>query len=262
MQALRHSKVKLTWDEDDAERNQVTRRRLTQKDIDKGDFRAYLASSSESEGEEEAGKKASRDKLRSLLLGGAEDEMPEGWGRGDDSDNDGIDMEVTFTPALSDKKEGEETTLEKYARKMKEKKKKRKEELKDKSSKPKEKDKEALPKDEFFGSDQDEDDEEADEDEAAANPEAEIEGQIIASNGPSGPKHFSMQAVIKSEKKIKGRRKRSKTKEDAGEDETQQDFEMDVKDPRFNVLFDDHNYAIDPTNPRLVIFIHTFLKPL
>ena len=249
--------MKLTWDEDDAERNQVTRRRLTQKDIDKGDFRAYLASSSESEGEEEVGKKASRDKLRSLLLGGGEDEMPEGWGRGDGGDGDGVDMEVTFTPALSATKEGEETTLEKYARKMKEKKKRRKEELKEKTSKPKE----SLPKDEFFVSDGEDDsvaEEEEEEEEEKAAPEVVVEDEIIAPNGASGPKHFNMQAIIKSEKKIKGRRKKSKTKEDTGEDETQQDFTMDVKDPRFNVLFDDHNFAIDPTNPRLDFHLHIY----
>lgn len=247
--------MKLTWDEDDAERNQVTRRRLTQKDIDKGDFRAYLASSSESEGEEEVGKKASRDKLRSLLLGG-EDEMPEGWGRGDGGDGDGVDMEVTFTPALSATKEGEETTLEKYARKMKEKKKRRKEELKEKTSKSKE----SLPKDEFFGSDGEDDSvaEGEEEEEEKAAPEVVVEDEIIAPNGASGPKHFNMQAIIKSEKKIKGRRKKSKTKEDTGEDETQQDFTMDVKDPRFNVLFDDHNFAIDPTNPRLDFHLHIY----
>ena len=49
VQALRHSKVKLTWDEDEPERTQVTRRALTRKEIEENDFRAYIASSSDSE---------------------------------------------------------------------------------------------------------------------------------------------------------------------------------------------------------------------
>ena len=49
-QALRHSKVKLTWDEDEPDRAQVTRRVLSRKEIEESDFRAYIASeSSESE---------------------------------------------------------------------------------------------------------------------------------------------------------------------------------------------------------------------
>ncbi|KAH0826923.1 hypothetical protein J3R83DRAFT_4516 [Lanmaoa asiatica] len=50
--ALRHSKVKLTWDEDDPERNHIFRRPLTKKEIEEADFRAYIASSSSSEDED------------------------------------------------------------------------------------------------------------------------------------------------------------------------------------------------------------------
>jgi len=49
--ALRHSRVKLTWDEDDPERTLVTRRALSRKEIEENDFRAYLASSSDTEAE-------------------------------------------------------------------------------------------------------------------------------------------------------------------------------------------------------------------
>ena len=92
MQALRHSKVKLTWDDDDPERNQITRRALTKKEIEENDFRAYLASSTDTESESEApgkakGKgKADRDRLRALLLGGGDENLPEGWNKGGESD--------------------------------------------------------------------------------------------------------------------------------------------------------------------------------
>ena len=79
----------------------------------------------------------------------------------------------TFTPGLSaDRGEGDETTLEKYQRKMREKKKKRKEELRDRgtAAEPQEGRKKAEKSkaapgfdDDFFGADSEED---ADEEEA------------------------------------------------------------------------------------------------
>ena len=137
--ALRHSKVTLKWDEDDPERNKITRRALSKKDIEEGNFKALVASS-ESESEDQpsndrSGKKsAERERLRSLLLGGsgAKDRLPEGWGdagfgSGSDGGND-QDMEITFMPGLSEaaNKSGEETTIEKYKRKQKEKREARK----------------------------------------------------------------------------------------------------------------------------------------
>ena len=47
--------------------------------------------------------------------------MPEGWGAGAD-DADDVDVEITFTPGLSESRAAEETTLEAYQRKMREKK--------------------------------------------------------------------------------------------------------------------------------------------
>ncbi len=73
--------MKLTWDDDDPERNHVTRRALTKKEIEENDSRAYIANtSSESEGEDadaaparaaakKSKKKATLDKMRALLLG-------------------------------------------------------------------------------------------------------------------------------------------------------------------------------------------------
>jgi hypothetical protein len=64
-------------------------------------------------------------------------------------------MEITFTPGLTEKKGEDETTLEKYQRKLKEKRKKRKEEARE-TAKEKEvqmKKKPKQPLDDFFDAD-------------------------------------------------------------------------------------------------------------
>ncbi|KAF6766171.1 pre-rRNA-processing protein ESF1 [Ephemerocybe angulata] len=275
--ALRHSKVTLTWDEDDPERGQVTRRTLTKQEIEDGDFRKFIASSSESESEGESSKpkgkkdkKSERDRLRALLLGGNDDAMPEGWG--DEGRDDDVDMEVTFTPGLTGKQdEGDETSLEKYQRKLREKRKKRKEEVKGKAtSAGKGKEKE-VDVDDFFavGSEDEEEDIEerrasgkkkgerkkrsVDEKEKARGEEATAEelALLAASNNPDAEtKHFDFKAVLKAEKKGKKGRKHKKDKRlEAAADELQEDFSIDVQDERFKVLHEDHQFAIDPSNP-------------
>ncbi|KAK7064269.1 Pre-rrna-processing protein esf1 [Favolaschia claudopus] len=257
--ALRHSKVKLTWDEDDPERNQVTRRNLTRKEIEEADFKAYLASSSseeDSDMENSTRKAASRDKLRSLLLDGS-NELPEGWDRGEDDGGEDIDMEVTFTPGLSSDQKvlGDETTLEKYQRKMKEKRKNKKAE-----SKPANVEAEA---DDFF-------DEEPNVSASVKNPQtgsrkqtatsvektprtlstAEELSLLVASDDRAvEPRHFDMKAIIKAEKqaKRKGKKKKQSNAEQSGE--MQEDFQIDVRDSRFQVMHENHAFAIDPSNP-------------
>ncbi|KAI0655166.1 hypothetical protein C8Q70DRAFT_936549 [Cubamyces menziesii] len=291
--ALRHSKVKLTWDEDEPERAQITRRVLSKKEIEENDFRAYIASSSDSEEEDAPGapkgkgkesKAAERDKLRALLLGGGEDQMPEGWGKGKgfDDDEDDVDMEITFTPGLSAAKDGEkeETTLEKYQRKMKEKKKKRKEELREKAKeqttdKAEKKSKKGLD-DDFFGGDSDEEseqeapsrkekgkdkkgkrkdkggDDSAEERPARVESTAEELALIAASENPDAEvKHFDMKAVLRAEKRGGKKKKGKKGKKggDEGEADLQENFKIDVKDERFKAVLEDHTFAIDPSNP-------------
>ncbi|TFY67132.1 hypothetical protein EVJ58_g1807 [Rhodofomes roseus] len=306
--ALRHSKVKLTWDEDDPERIQLTRRTLSRKEIEENDFKAYLASStSGSESEAEAAptkgkgksKDAERAKLRALLLAGDDDTLPEGWGRGKDlprgerGGEEDVDMEITFTPGLSERKDdGEETTLEKYKRKMKDKKKKRKEEVverrKAKGGGDDDDDDEGRSErkvtgDEFFAGDsEDEGSEGGDEAEkrkqttkgkkdkkdkgkgkksrreSASPPPARhvsTAEELALLAGPSGdganePKHFNMKAVIKAEKSAKLKGKKRKGKKGAEEDnELQEDFSINVNDDRFKAVFDEHAFAIDPSNP-------------
>lgn len=154
--ALRHSKVKLTWDAPDPDRLKVTRRKgLTKDQLRDEDFKAYLATDSEASNEDAHGaiqgatNSASRDRYRALIgLDGADGSGGKSRGKSvfedarlSDDEDDGpggeVDMEITFMPGLSElaarkdaggfTKEGEEeTTLDKYLRKQREKKQRRK----------------------------------------------------------------------------------------------------------------------------------------
>jgi len=226
------------------------------------------SSESESDGESKTvsnkkkDKKTSREKLRSLLLSGNDDAIPEGWGN-DGGAKDDVDMEITFTPGLtSGKDKNDETTLEKYQRKMREKRKKRKGESKGGGGEA-EKEK---PEDDFFEPGSEEEQAEAtsakpkkdknkeskshrkrDIEEPTEYPVATAEelALLVQSDNPSvEPKHFNLKSIIKAEKQKK--RRKGRTEDDA---EAQEDFVMNVKDERFKALFEDHKFALDPTNP-------------
>lgn len=131
--ALRDSKVKLTWDQDDPERLKLVRGSHPSKDKkQKGkgkkeeeiDYSALLASDSEDD-------LAARNRVRAAF--GLGEEPAEG-DEGDSEDD--VDMEVTFGPALDGEGEGndddedgekEETSLEAYQRKERERRLKKKE---------------------------------------------------------------------------------------------------------------------------------------
>jgi hypothetical protein len=265
--------VKLTWDEDDPERILLTRRTLSRKEIEENDFKAYLASSSESEPEEDStlpSKSKSRDRLRALLLSGEDDALPEGWGKNDADEGGDTDMEITFTPGLSannGKADDEETTLEKYQRKMKEKKKKRKEDLKAQLPEQEADDKKKKKKgidDDFFAAEEDGAnegtgaiDEEADDPPTKKTKStAEELALVAASDDPSGEaKHFNMKAVLKAEKSKGKKRKGKKGRGGEDEKEVQEDFSIDVSDDRFKALHEDHTFAIDPSNPQYVALL-------
>ncbi|KAI9445025.1 hypothetical protein H4582DRAFT_876767 [Lactarius indigo] len=259
--ALRHSKVKLTWDQDDPERDRVTRRTLSLKDIDGDDFRAYIASSSdeEYEGEAKATKKSiDRDKLRALLLEGSNHDLPEGWAGSKPSDlgDEGdVDMEVTFRPALTSGKDEDETTLGRYQRKMREKRKKRRKDLQERN--------EGEPStDDFFARGDGEEDSDSNPRPAGGSAKGEQRSKsrsfstkeelsllVAPDRLDSGPKHFDMAAIIKAEKGARKKHKGRKKKNDNDENEVQDDFIVDVKDERFTALHEDHAFAIDPSHP-------------
>ncbi|PVF93492.1 hypothetical protein CPB86DRAFT_790053 [Serendipita vermifera] len=293
--ALRHSNVKLTWDDDDPERTRITRRNLSNKEMDEMDFKDLIASSSgeDSDGDTsgQIDKQKSRmdaQELRKLLLSG-NDELPEGWGgvRGDKTEG----MVITFTPGLSEHPTGDtdglngkskkpeeeyETTLERYQRKRKEKKKAKKkarEEARhehkeqERGEKSRKKEKKARVNDAFFEADSDEgssDEEEGkrlkgsqqerrDEENVATDAELAL---LLADPSRAGKvKHFDMTEIMRAEKragksdKYKKKRKRKveeKTGEEGGADDN---FEINLEDPRFKSVLEDHQFAIDPAHP-------------
>ena len=260
LQALRHSKVKLTWDQDDPNRSKLTRRNLTKDQIEEEDFKAYLASSgSESEGDGESegeaaaakaqkgkkGKKASKseaDKLRALLLNGGDDEDGDVWGKaglsaGDTgkADKNG-DMEITFRPGLSaggalGKEDENLTTLEKYQMRMKEKKARKKEKAELKRAAKDDAPGKKADQDDFFGDSDDESDSGGraldlpdtlpDDEREPADEDEDVDVQHVLGDAKDVA-HFSMKDVLRAEKEGgKKKRSRHKKKKHADEREVQ-----------------------------------------
>jgi NUC153 domain len=293
-QALRHSNVKLTWDDDDPERTRVTRRTLSKKEIDEIDFKDLIMSAS-SEDEEKTSTKDVQ-KLRALLLSGNEENLPEGWGgtKHDKAD----EMEITFTPGLSGEvnngaKTGpdEETTLERYQRKERERKRAKKAARKERlvgkedtatstSKKTKRID------DEFFGDDSGSDDVDGSDhsdtkrahsgsfkskkrvkdknkrskDSISADAATDAELSLIMDpSSIAKQKHFDMADIIRSERRAekgstKHRSKRKRVEADGeGRQEPVDAVEINLEDPRFRSVYSDPRFAIDPTNPQYVL---------
>jgi hypothetical protein len=188
-------------------------------------------------------------------------------------------MEVTFTPGLTETQDGhDETTLEKYQRKLREKRKQRKEEAKtaktlqgmDKESK--------KTKDEFFDNSSGSSEGEQDSDgpsssrrkngkkggevpkERVVSTKEELELLVAPDQAEKQVKHFDMKAVLKAEKgrskKLKGK-KGQKQRNGDGE-ELQEDFIIDTKDNRFKAIHEDHTFAIDPSHPQYAMLCSFF----
>ncbi|WFD44982.1 pre-rRNA-processing protein esf1 [Malassezia psittaci] len=131
--ALRHSRVRLTWDMDDPRRMKVTHAAHRKgQDLQEDEVKTYLASDSEDEDKDSA---QSRDRLRSLLTAqqpsAFDDAVDEESMYQPKSKNDKTDMQITFVPALAPNAEKtqpieEETTIQRYLRKQKEKREKKK----------------------------------------------------------------------------------------------------------------------------------------
>ncbi|KAI9683558.1 MAG: pre-rRNA-processing protein esf1 [Trizodia sp. TS-e1964] len=332
--ALQHSKVKLTWDADDAARKEATGRAFVGRaEAGENDLRAYLGSdSSDQEGDEEKGegegegdeetpqlskREAERARMRAALGLG-----PLSTSKSSKKASGGPvgDMQITFTSGLSagpakasvfeNEPVREETTVEKYVRKEKERKQKRKRGVKGEAAdlgdsnanndnvngETHELDAEGEPgaeadlgfDDPFFttggepskaGSKTRKSKEErrarreqrAAEEAANASKRAELELLMADDNAvaldsatPADAhslsvaklSHFDMSEIaraekIKSNKYKKGRKRKEREMAEAGTGEhEQQGFKMDVEDPRFAKLYDSHEFAIDPTNPR------------
>lgn len=72
--ALQHTNIELTWDADDGGRKRALSKKLTADELKDDDFKAYLASETEEESEDERGGgqdgEALRERYRNLLLNG------------------------------------------------------------------------------------------------------------------------------------------------------------------------------------------------
>ncbi|KAH6856150.1 hypothetical protein B0I37DRAFT_366681 [Chaetomium sp. MPI-CAGE-AT-0009] len=286
--ALQHSKVKLTWDmhPEEVSRKESINKAFTgsRSDIAENDLRAYLASGSESEGEEAddaplegegvaeaplSKKELARRKMRAAL-GLSDEPAPKSSKSGPVGE-----MQITFTPALSGKPEkeaAEETTIEKYKRKEKERKEKKRamalakregtepdmvhEEQAEggdddlgfddpfftsEAAKPS---KTAMRKEERLKKRAAKEQEEAEN----AAQKAQLELLMADEKGGAHLDHFDMKEITRAEKQKKNKKKGKKGVEDQGG--LQEDFSMNVEDSRFKAVFENHEFAIDPSNPK------------
>lgn len=288
--ALQHSKVKLTWDmhPEEVARKESINKAFTgsRADIADNDLRAYLASDSESDEEEEedappeaqdaeeaplSKKELARRKMRAAL-GLGNGPAPKASKSGPVGE-----MQITFAPALSgklEKEEAEETTIEKYKRKEKERKEKKRAEALARreginpsavqedpaeeaagdlgfddpffTSEPVQVSKSSMRKEERLKKRAAREQEEA---ESAAQ-KAQLELLMADENGGGAHlDHFDMKEILRSEKqKSKKKKKGKKGADDQGG--LQEDFSMDVEDSRFKAVFESHEFAIDPSNPK------------
>lgn len=238
--ALQRSKVKLTWDEDDADRRRLVRKDFSKlEDDDDSDVEAYLASATSDED--------NLEERRKLLLAKDSDDdvfgrkttrsdgfqivFPSGFQTNDrDGDKeamfDGEDMidEDDFLKKASTDREMEadkvETPFDKYLRVKAEKRAAKRQ-------------KKALAKNT--------NETDARKQRKRSKPteeELEQRSKLEALMKPVGgdKKHFSIKELVKSHTK-----KNKKT-------DPQDDFKVDVSDPRFQAVFQDADYAITPTD--------------
>ncbi|KAK5780109.1 pre-rRNA-processing protein ESF1 PWA37_001513 [Arxiozyma heterogenica] len=261
--ALQHSNVKLTWDETPADRIEIAKRAFSQKEIDDMDFKAYLAS--DSEDEEDTINETSKNKLKALVgnsftsnvfgNNGSKFSTEDGDNDEDNEDDEGVDMEITFTPGLdgdanenngsksNSDEEQEESTIDKIKRKQKERRKARKERVKQ-LKQAAEQEKKAKLK-----SLRDKKNKKV-EDKLDSKSKAELELLMMDEDenntGSTINKkaHFNMNDILKSEKEKKKKSKYQK-KDRIVEDE----FKPNLEDDRFKEIFEDHDFAIDPSQP-------------
>lgn len=323
--ALQHSKVRLTWDADDGTRKEAQKRAFagSRADINENDLKAYLGSDSsedeglepmvvdatsqtpvasekQAEGEEPAPnlskKDAERQRMRALL--GLQSETATSKKSKAEKAAPVGDMQITFSSGLSsgpnkgsvfeNEPERDETTVEKYVRKEKERKARRKEKMKGPSNAedaPADSDKATTPLDDesaaedpspqdlgfsdpFFAAATNDKavtaaqrkaekklkkEQRAGDEAAAAAKRAELE-LLMVDDKIKDITHFDMDEIAKAEKTLS---KKKKSKKRLSEREKQalkavesDQFKINVGDERFKDVFERSEFAIDPSHPR------------
>ncbi|XP_057765299.1 pre-rRNA-processing protein esf1-like [Salvia miltiorrhiza] len=247
--ALQHSNIHLTWDEDEPQRAKTLKRKLNDGQIAELELKEYLASdeseSDEDNNEDDVEDKSEkkRDKYRALI------QTRDGFDE-DEEDDNGHDMEVTFSSGLEEiskrisekKNKKSETVWEAYLRKRKEK-------------------KNASKKGPKYASD----DESSDTDEEAAEeaaddffvedttPAEENKGSGVTRKRVNKSEEASiaeLELLTADDTNLKGYNiKPKKRKGNKGNDEGKIPT-VDYQDPRFSALFTSPLYAPDPTDPQ------------
>lgn len=279
--AMGTSTVEITWDETDHERITTLNRKFKKEELLDMDFQAYLASSSEDEEEieeelqgddkvsvEEEGKtkKSQKDdeeqiaKYRQLLQVIQEKEK-----KGKEND---MEMEIKWVPGLKEsaeemvknKLEGKDklTPWEQFLEKKKEKKrlKKKQKALAEEASE------DELPSDvdlndPYFAEEMTKIDIKEKKKSAKSTKggssveEAEIERQkaemalLMMDEEEESKKHFNYNKIVEHQNLSKKKKKQLMKKNELLED----DFEVNVKDARFQAMYTSHLFNLDPSDP-------------
>lgn len=281
--ALQQVKVELTWDETKPERLEIIQKLNSGKfdDIDKNDLQAYVAcgsSDEESDGKDnnelgsdtDDNKQPHPDKYRSIFKDILQKE----------EDKKKKDIELEFTWGVGTKEKAEKlvkeslkkkdlTPFEKYVEK-------RKEKLKEKRNKRKNLSKEennenTSDSDDSIPSDVDMNDpyfaeeykstkvktkktkkskNHAENNSEDENNKAQLELLLLDEENEADKHHFNMKTIEEGELLTKSKKKRlSKKKKEQKEAAVEDNFQVNVSDPRFTALYTSHLYNIDPADP-------------
>lgn len=277
--ALQQVKVELTWDETNPERAELAQKLNSGRleEINKDDLQAYLATDSsdnESAAEKEECEADKNDsdgernadpieKYKALLK---EIEKKE-------EAKQKKDVELEFTWGWGEKEKAEKlvqerlkkdenlTPFEQYLEKRKAKKKVKREER----NKRKNLQKDALDSDnsEMFDSDNNEihdgkssrKHKNDTKDERIASPDSEEERRkaelelLLMDENDDGKQHFNMKKIEENAMMSKSKLKRLSKKKNGQDQLLEDNFEVNVQDPRFNALFTSHHFNIDPADP-------------
>ncbi|XP_057559283.1 ESF1 homolog isoform X2 [Hippopotamus amphibius kiboko] len=280
--AMGTSTVEITWDETDHERITTLNRKFKKEELLDMDFQAYLASSSEDEEEieeelegddgvsaEEDGKtkRSQKDdeeqvaKYRQLLQVIQEKEK-----KGKEND---MEMEIKWVPGLKEsaeemvknRLEGKDklTPWEQFLEKKKEKKrlKKKQKALAEEASED-EVPSDVDMNDPYFaeeakkiGIKEKKKSMKSAKDGTSPEEEAELERQkaemalLVMDEEEESKKHFNYNKIVEHQNLSKKKKKQLMKKKELLED----DFEVDVKDARFQAMYTSHLFNLDPSDP-------------
>ncbi|XP_068843497.1 ESF1 homolog [Capricornis sumatraensis] len=279
--AMGTSTVEITWDETDHERITTLNRKFKKEELLDMDFQAYLASSSEDEEEieepqgddgvsveeDEKTKKSQKDDEEQIakyrqLLQVIQDEEKKG------KEND-MEMEIKWVPGLKEsaeemvknKLEGKDklTPWEQFLEKKKEKKrlKKKQKALAEEASE------DDVPSDvdmndpyfaeeaKKIGIKEKKKSTKSAKDDISPEEEAEIERQkaemalLVMDEEEESKKHFNYNKIVEHQNLSKKKKKQLMKKKELLED----DFEVNVKDARFQAMYTSHLFNLDPSDP-------------